>query len=118
MAKGVTSQLQTIVEKLKDFTGTGTEEHEHLINFNEEHAGRDLLIGGLTGSVIGAVAGLMAPKAGSKLRQDLADTYEDVSDRTRSLGHKFNRRKNFISKNINTKAGEWLDFAKDVVDYF
>lgn len=72
----------------------------------EENHAKDFLIGGLAGGIVGAVIGLLlAPKAGEDLRQDLTDTYEDVSERTQAF-----------AKSSQSKANHWLDIAKEVVD--
>lgn len=82
---------------------------------------KDWAIGGLAGVVTGVVVGLLlAPKAGSDLRQTIADTYHDVSDRTQEAASKLGRRgKIFVAKKrASSKAEEWLDLARDLLDRF
>lgn len=81
----------------------GQEEEEE-----EDNSGRDFLIGGIAGGVVGAALGLLlAPKAGEELRQEIRDKYDDVSDRTQAF-----------AKSSQSKANEWLDLAREVVDHF
>jgi gas vesicle protein len=81
-----------------------------------EETPRDLLIGSVLGGVLGAVAGLLlAPKSGSELRQDIADTYEDVSEKTQEMADQFTRKGKKVANNVQSQAGEWLDLAKQVI---
>jgi gas vesicle protein len=83
----------------------------------EEENSRDLLIGGLVGSVLGAAAGLLlAPKPGEELRQDIVDTYEDVSDKTQEFAHDINKKGKAFAKTARTRANKWLDIAHQLVD--
>lgn len=80
----------------------------------EEHEGtRDLLIGGLAGGLLGAVVGLLlAPKSGERLRQDIVDNYEDVSEKAERLAKK---GKSF-ARTASSRADKWLNFAKHFVE--
>lgn len=83
----------------------------------EETMAKDLLIGGLIGGVLGVAAGLLlAPKPGDKLRKDLVDTYEDVSDRTQEMAHDVRKRGKAFAKTARTKANKWMDIAHHIVD--
>lgn len=83
----------------------------------EEETTRDLLVGGLAGAVLGAVAGLlMAPKPGEELRQDIADTYEDVSDRTHEFTNDVSKKGKAFAKQAKTRANKWLNLAHQLVD--
>lgn len=83
----------------------------------EEDTTRELLIGGLIGGVLGATVGLLlAPKAGTDLRQDIADTYEDISERTQNFADNMTKRGKSFAKTTRSKANKWLDFAKNIVD--
>lgn len=80
----------------------GQEEEEE-----EDNSARDFLIGGLAGGVVGAALGLLlAPKAGEELREELKDKFEDVNDRAQAF-----------AKSSQSKANEWLDLAREVVDH-
>lgn len=83
----------------------------------EEECCRDLLIGGLAGSILGAVAGLLlAPKPGDELRQDIADTYHDVSERTQDMANYASKRGKAFAKTARSRTNRWLDLAKQVVE--
>lgn len=77
---------------------------------DDESSNSNLLIGGLVGSVVGVIAGLMlAPKAGSELRDDISDMAHEKVNLLSKKGQK-------MAKNMNSKANEWLELAQDVVD--
>jgi gas vesicle protein len=83
----------------------------------EEETTSDFLIGGLVGGILGATAGLLlAPKSGDKLRRDLADAYEDISDRTQDFKEDMTRRGRSFAKNARSRTNKWINLAKDVVD--
>lgn len=83
----------------------------------EEECNKDLLIGGLAGGVLGAVVALLlAPKAGEDLRQDLMDTYEDVSDKTQEFANSLSKKGKAFAKTARSKTNKWLDLAHQVVD--
>lgn len=87
---------------------------------DEEEEGeccRDLLVGGLAGGILGAVAGLLlAPKSGDDLRQDIADTYHDVSERTHDMAYDVSKKGKAFAKRARSKTNKWLDLAKQVVE--
>ena len=83
----------------------------------EEDTTRDLLIGGLVGGVLGAVVGLLlAPKPGEDLRQDLADTYEDISERTQDFANSMTKKGRSFAKTTSSRANKWLAVAKNLID--
>lgn len=85
---------------------------------SEDHVARDLLIGSIAGGVLGALAGLLlAPKAGSELRQDIVDAYEDMSERAQDLAYQAKKQGKGAMKNVRSQANDWVDLAKQVVDY-
>lgn len=82
----------------------------------EEDTSRDLLIGGVVGGIVGAALGLLlAPKSGEDLREDIADTYEDISDRTREFADNVSKRGKSFAKTTSSKANKWLALAQDLV---
>ncbi len=83
----------------------------------DEECCRDLLIGGLAGGILGAVAGLLlAPKPGDELRHDIAETYHDVSERTHDMMDDASKRGRAFVKKARSRTNKWLDLAKNVVD--
>jgi gas vesicle protein len=83
----------------------------------EEQCTKDFLIGGIAGGILGAVVGLlMAPKSGEELRQDIRDTYEDVSDRTQDFANDLTKRGRSFAKTARKRANKWIDLAHHVVD--
>ncbi len=84
---------------------------------DEEETTSDLLIGGLVGGIVGAAVGLLlAPKSGEELRQDLADTYEDMSDRTQDFADDVTQKGKSFAKAASSKANKWLSLAQDIID--
>jgi gas vesicle protein len=108
------SKARSAVEGAKkSIKGWVSEEEE----IEEEETTRDLLIGGLAGGILGAVVGLlMAPKPGEELRQDIIDTYEDVSDRTHEFANGVTKKGKAFAKTASKKANKWLDIAHELVD--
>ena len=83
----------------------------------EEHTSRDLLIGGVIGGVLGAtVALLLAPKSGEDFRQDLADTYEDINERTHEFADNVTKRGKAFAKTTSSKANKWFALAQSIVN--
>jgi gas vesicle protein len=80
---------------------------------------RDLLIGGLTGGVIGTAAGLLlAPKSGEELRQNIADGYQDISEKTQEMTNQLTKQGKTTVKKVKKQANNWIDLAKDVLEQF
>lgn len=89
----------------------GEEEEE------EEQTTRDLLIGGLIGGVLGAAVALMlAPKSGEDLRQDIADTYDHVSDRTHEFVDHMAKNGKAFAKKTSSRANKWFTLAQEIVN--
>ena len=85
----------------------------------EEEGTRDLIIGGVAGSVLGAaIALLLAPKSGDKFRQDIVDTYEDAIDRTQDYAQQLRKKGRGYAKKAQSKTNKWLAFAKEAIDGF
>ncbi|MCE2983579.1 MAG: YtxH domain-containing protein, partial [Parachlamydia sp.] len=83
----------------------------------EEYAHRDLIVGGIVGGIIGAAAGLLlAPKPGSELREDLADRYEDFSEKGHEFADQISRQGKAFAKNAKGSAGKWASLATDLID--
>lgn len=119
LAKSMSCQSHNLADKakcilgdVKNFMGFESEEEEE----TEDHA-RDLLIGGAVGGVLGALTGLLlAPKPGNKLREDLADTYDDVAERTHEMADQMSRKGKTFVKTAKSRANNWINLAKEIVD--
>lgn len=105
------SAVTGVKKSVKGWVSEEEEEEE------EDEGTRDLLIGGLAGGILGAVVGLlMAPKPGEELRQDIIDTYEDVSDKTQEFANGVTKKGKAFAKTASKKANKWLDLAHELVD--
>lgn len=83
----------------------------------EEDGMKEFAIGGLAGGIAGALLALIiAPKPGKEIRQDIMETYEDVSDRAQAFANDVSKRGRVFVKRTRSKADKWLDLAKDVVE--
>lgn len=118
MACQVGKRSRSWLKNVKGQTADWTERARSMMEEEEEHETRDRFIGGMTGGVLGALAGLLlAPKSGSEFRQDIADTYEDLSDKAQDFAGQVKRRGRKAAKNVSAQANDWIDYAKDIVDY-
>jgi gas vesicle protein len=82
-----------------------------------EETTRDLLIGGLVGGVLGAAIGLLlAPKSGEQLRQDLVETYDDISEKTQDFADHVTKKGKTFAKTARSKTNKWINLAKDIID--
>jgi gas vesicle protein len=80
---------------------------------------KDLLIGSAIGGIVGAVAGLLlAPKPGSELREDLAERYEDVSEKAHDFVDDVQRKSKGFAKKARKQTNKWLDLAHSMADEF
>jgi gas vesicle protein len=76
------------------------------------HSAKEFLIGAAVGSLLGGVAALLtAPKSGEKLRGDIHDMYEGLTDRTEDLVDQVSRKGKSIVNCVN-KKGDWSSKAK------
>lgn len=68
-----------------------------------EKRNKDLFIGAVLGSVLGAVTALLfAPKTGKELRADIAERYQHISEKTQT-----------VAENIGRQTTEWVGKAKE-----
>jgi len=118
LTKGVSCKSCDWADTARSFLGGTIKNAKGLIaDVEEEYTTRDLLIGGLIGGVLGAAVGLLiAPKSGDELRNDLVETYEDISEKAEDFTDNFSKKGKAFVKKANSKANKWLDFAKDIVD--
>lgn len=83
--------------------------------------GKDLLVGAVVGTVLGAVTALLlAPKSGRELRSDLAEGVHSISDKTQQVAgtvvDKSKQLAGTISEKtqvISTHTTEWAGKVKD-----
>lgn len=74
---------------------------------------KEFIIGAAVGSLLGSVAALLiAPKAGRKLRQDICDTYCDLSEKTQELA----KRGKSIAQSLGSQSNQWAGKAKNAVE--
>lgn len=78
-----------------------------------------MLVGAAAGIGVGAIAGLlMAPKAGNRMRKDLSDAYDDMSDKAQDFAKYASKKGNRIVKNARSQVEDWADIAQQVVSQF
>lgn len=87
---------------------------------------KDLMIGAVVGSVLGAITALLlAPKSGRELRNDIADGVQQVSEKTQRLaGDVAEKSKQIVSvvtetsqttvETIGRHTSDWASKAKEV----
>lgn len=79
---------------------------------NHMHA-KEFLVGAAVGSLLGSVAALLvAPKSGKELRQEIRDTYCDLSEKAED----FAQRGRKAAYSIGSQTNEWAGKAKSAVD--
>lgn len=112
-----TDRTQDIADRAKSAVNGASKTVKGWVYEEEEETTKDLLIGGIAGAVLGAAIGLLlAPKAGEDLRQDIADTYEDVSDRTQRFANGMTKRGKSFAKTARSSANKWLNVAQQIVE--
>lgn len=95
-----------VIENIKEWVGT-----------TDEEMPKDLLVGGLAGAIVGAVIGLLAaPKSGTRFRQDLADKYEEMSEKAQDAAELLAKRGKTAARNVQSSAEDWLELAQQVLE--
>ncbi|SFL24806.1 Gas vesicle protein [Paenibacillus sp. 1_12] len=86
---------------------------------------KDLLIGAVVGTVLGAVTALLfAPKSGRELRTDIVDGVQQVStktqqaaesiaDKTKQLAGTLNEKTQLAAQTVSRHTLEWSEKAKE-----
>lgn len=90
-----------------------------------EKKGKDLLIGAVVGTVLGAVTALLfAPKSGRELRADIAEGVHNVTDKTtqvagtvadksKQLAGTISEKTQHTAQIIGKNTSEWVGKAKE-----
>jgi gas vesicle protein len=90
--------------------------------------GKDFLLGAVVGGLLGAVTALLlAPKAGSELRSDLSEQYQnvsektqkiagDVSERTQKIAGDVSQRTQVLASTVSEKSKEYAGKAKEAAE--
>lgn len=101
-----------VVENIKEWLSSEKEEEEEGRNMP-----RDLLIGGLAGAIVGVTIGLLAaPKAGSRFRQDIADTYGEFTEKAQDAAEFLARKGKSVARNVQSSAEDWVEIAQQVIE--
>jgi gas vesicle protein len=99
--------------------------HEGDDSLASDGKNKDLLVGAIVGTVIGAVTALLfAPKSGRELRKDIVDgvhqvsektqhTAESIADKTKQLAETLSERTQQAAKAVNRQKTEWVEKAKE-----
>lgn len=117
-AKDVSCQTCDWADKAKSAVNGAKKTIKGWVSEEEEDTTtRDLLIGGLIGGALGAAFGLLlAPKTGDKLRQDLMETYEDISERTQDFAEDVTKKGKSFAKSARSKTNKWIDLAQNIIE--
>jgi gas vesicle protein len=76
--------------------------------------GKDLLVGAVVGSVLGAVAALLlAPKSGKELRGDIAEQVNNITEKTQQVTGEVTQKTQEIAKTVSSHTSELYSKAKD-----
>ncbi|MCD1258996.1 YtxH domain-containing protein [Paenibacillus athensensis] len=76
--------------------------------------GKDLLIGAVVGSVLGAATALLfAPKSGRELRSDIAGQAQTISEKTQQAAAAVSQRTQEIAKTVGSTTSDWYGRAKE-----
>jgi len=79
-----------------------------------QHKGKDLLVGAVVGTVLGAVSALLfAPKSGRELRADIAEGYQQVSEKTQQIAGDVAQKSKQLASSVVETTSDWAGKAKD-----
>lgn len=79
---------------------------------------KDIIIGAIAGTVLGAVTALLlAPKSGRELRSDIADGYQQVSEKTQQIATSVSEKTQHLAKQVGTQTTEWIGKAKEATTH-
>jgi len=118
MAKNIGCQTCDWAGKAKSAVNCATKTVKGWVSEEEEEdTTKELLIGGLIGGVVGAALGLLlAPKSGENLRRDIADTYEDISERTHDFSNDVAKKGKAFARTTSSTASKWFTLAQNLVN--
>ncbi len=117
--KGLSSQTSDWTDKAKDIIEDMSEGISGWMHPDRRdgETPRGLLIGGLIGGILGAITGiLLAPKSGVDLRQDIAETYEDFTEKAQEFAGQVGRKGKAAAGAVQSQAEDWLDVIRDIAD--
>ncbi|KAF3363233.1 hypothetical protein PHSC3_000122 [Chlamydiales bacterium STE3] len=105
-------------EKTKHFADSLSETFPHT---GKKHSSNNLnkIIGGIAGSVLGISAIIFLSSNASKgLRQQLAHTFEILSDKGHEMAHGFSETAHDTCENAEEHLASWAKAAQDAMSYY
>lgn len=103
-----------IIESVKD---RGHRILNTIHGVEEEPSHGSMVSGAAIGSVIGIVAALLlAPQAGSRLREQLGERYGDIQDKAKKTLKDFDKTRHNLEDKIESKFDDWKEIFTTVVD--
>ncbi|GLX66495.1 YtxH domain-containing protein [Paenibacillus glycanilyticus] len=79
----------------------------------KENTGSGLLVGTIVGTAVGAVGALLlAPKSGVKLREDISNKFQAISQRTQELASTAKDKSKDVLSSVREEASDLSDRAK------
>ncbi|CAM4323776.1 YtxH domain-containing protein [Paenibacillus alkaliterrae] len=80
---------------------------------SQQQTSNGLLLGAIVGGAIGAISALLlAPKSGAKFREDLANTCQAISQKTKDIASNVGQSTKDFASTIKEEATEMVDHAK------
>ncbi|WP_135555073.1 YtxH domain-containing protein [Paenibacillus cymbidii] len=75
--------------------------------------GKDLLVGAVIGSAVGAITALLfAPKSGKELRGDIAEQVRAAADKTQQLAGQVSDKTQQVAKQVGAQTSDWVGKIK------
>jgi Gas vesicle protein len=79
----------------------------------KENTGSGLLVGTIVGTAVGAVGALLlAPKSGVKLREDISNKFQALSQRTQELASTARDKTKDVLSSVREEASDLSEHAK------
>lgn len=77
---------------------------------------KQFIIGATIGSLLGSISAvLLTPKTGKKMRRDICNFYEDISDKTSDVTDNMLRKSRCLVNSVNCHTSDWTDKAKSLM---